>query len=149
MALISINDPGVFADVYQYHHLEDEQMNLDMEKRALHTFSQWYYNNNDTLDFTPYMDDHRKAAKLLLSFITLHQKKADKYNLCVKHFANKVCKIEGRLINAKVMQRIFNHNMHVWMAIQGTGAENSYWGSEKPKPPLTPGKCKLPILPLS
>jgi hypothetical protein len=39
MALISINDPGVFADVYWYHHLEDEQMSLDMEKRALCIFS--------------------------------------------------------------------------------------------------------------
>jgi hypothetical protein len=39
MALISINDSGVFADVYQYCHLEDEQMSLDIEKKALHTFS--------------------------------------------------------------------------------------------------------------
>jgi hypothetical protein len=32
MALISINDPGVFADVYRYRHLEDEQVALDVEK---------------------------------------------------------------------------------------------------------------------
>jgi hypothetical protein len=32
MALISINDLGVFTDVYRYRHLEDEQVALDMEK---------------------------------------------------------------------------------------------------------------------
>jgi hypothetical protein len=90
MALISINDPGVFADIYRYRHLEDEQGALDVEKRGLRTFSQWYHNNNDTLDFLPHNQDHHEASTLLLSFIALHQKKADKYNLRVKRFANKV-----------------------------------------------------------
>jgi hypothetical protein len=72
MALISINDPGVFADIYQHCHLEDEQMSLDTKKHVLHTFSQWYHDNNDTLDFIPHNNDHREAATLLLSFITLY-----------------------------------------------------------------------------
>jgi hypothetical protein len=113
MALISINNPGVFADIYQYCHLEDKQMSLDTEKHGLRTFSQWYHDNNDTLNFIPHNNDHCKAAMLLLSFITLYQKKADKYNLCVKRFANKVQEIEDRLVNAWVMQRIFDHNRHV------------------------------------
>jgi hypothetical protein len=70
-------------------------MSLDAEKWVLYTFSQWYYNNNNTLNFTPYTDDYCKAAKLLLLFITLYQKKADKYNLYVKCFTDKVYKIEG------------------------------------------------------
>jgi hypothetical protein len=126
MALISINDPGVYADVYRYRHLEDEQVALDVEKRGLRTFSQWYHDNNDTLDFLPHNQDHREASTLLLSFIALHQKKADEYNLRVKRFANKVREVEDRLVNARVMQRIFDHNRHVWAAIQGSGAEDTY-----------------------
>jgi hypothetical protein len=113
MALISINDPGVFTDVYRYRHLEDEQMALDVEKRGLRTFSQWYHNNNDTLDFLPHNNDHREASTLLLSFILLYQKKADKYNLRVKRFANKVQEVEDRLVDTWVMQRIFDHNCHI------------------------------------
>jgi hypothetical protein len=104
MALISINDPGVFADVYRCRHLENEQMVLDAEKWGLCTFSQWYHNNNNTMDFLPHNNDHREAATLLLSFISLHQKKADEYNLCVKCFANKVWEVKDRLVNAQVMQ---------------------------------------------
>jgi hypothetical protein len=149
MALISINNLGVFVDVYRYRHLEDEQMVLDTEKQGLRTFSQWYHNNNDTMDFLPHNNDHREACTLLLSFILLHQKKADEYNLQVKCFANKVREIEDQLVNARVMQWIFDHNRHVWTAIQGSGAEDSYWGPGKPIPPLTKGARELPVLPPS
>jgi hypothetical protein len=81
-------------DVYYYHHLKDKQMSLDVKKWALCTFSQWYYDNNNTLDFTPHNNNHHKASQLLLSFIALHQKKADEYNLHVKCFTDKVHKIE-------------------------------------------------------
>jgi hypothetical protein len=64
-------------------------MVLDAEKRGLRTFSQWYHNNNDTMDFLPHNNNHREASTLLLSFISLHQKKADEYNLQVKRFANR------------------------------------------------------------
>jgi hypothetical protein len=60
-----------------------------------------------------------------------------------------VREVEDRLVNAWVMQRIFDHNRHVWAAIQGSGAEDSYWGPGKPIPPLTKGARELPVLPPS
>jgi hypothetical protein len=50
----------------------------------------------------------------------------DEYNLAVKCFIDKVRKIEGWLVEAKIMQWIFDHDMHVWLAIQGSGAEEHY-----------------------
>src|SRR5947208_9693925 len=149
MALISINDPGVFADVYCYRHLEDKQRSLDTTKQGLRSFRRWYEDNNDTLDFIPHTDDHREACHLLMSFKAHYQKEADVYDLQVKRFANEVTEIEDRLVDAHVMQRIFDHNAHVWTAIQGSGAEDYWWGPGKPKPPLMPGKATLPILPAS
>jgi hypothetical protein len=46
------------------------------------------------MDFLPHNNDHHEATTLLLSFISLRQKKADKYNLHVKCFANKVKEVE-------------------------------------------------------
>jgi hypothetical protein len=60
-----------------------------------------------------------------------------------------VREVEDRLVDARVMQRIFDHNRHVWAAIQGSGAEDSYWGLGKPVPPLTKGAKELLVLPPS
>jgi hypothetical protein len=103
MALISINDPGVFADVYRYHHLEDKQRILDTKKYALQSFHRWYKDNNNTIDFIPHNDDHQKACSLLLLFNTHYQKEADAYNLEVKRFTNEVKEIEDQLVDAQVM----------------------------------------------
>jgi hypothetical protein len=113
MALISINDPGVFADVYHYRHLEDKQRILDTKKCGLQSFHRWYEDNNDTLDFMPHTNDHQEACSLLMSFNVHYQKEADNYNLEVKRFINEIQEVEDRLVNAQVMQRIFNHNRHV------------------------------------
>ena len=118
MSLISINDPGVFADVYRYRHLVDQQRILDIRKRGLRSFHTWYNDNRDTLDFVSHNQDHTEASKLLLSFHAHYKKEADQYNLDVKRFGNLVQEIEGRLVDARVMQYINAHNFHVWKAIE-------------------------------
>ena len=127
----------------------EEQRILDNTKHMLHTFNRWYRDNNDTLDFTPHNDDHCEACKLLLSFGEHYKNEAEKYNLEVRRFADRVKEIENWLVDSKTMQKIFNHNEHVWAAIQGSEAENYFWGPGKPKPPLTPRMRELPILPCS
>jgi hypothetical protein len=97
----------------------------------------------------PHTNDHREACHLLMSFKNHYQKEANIYELEVKRFANQIAEIEDRLVDAHVMQRIFDHNSHVWTAIQGSGAEDYWWGVRKPKPPFTPGRHELPILPPS
>ena len=134
MSLISINNPGVFADIYHYCHLVDQQHILDARKRGLQSFHTCYNNNCDTLDFMSHNLKHTKASNLLLSFHAHYKKEADTYNLDVKHFSNLVQEIKGHLINARVMQCIHAHNFHVWKAIEGSGAKETYWGPLVPKP---------------
>ena len=146
MSLISINDPGVFTDVYCYCHLVDQQYILDVRKRGLRSFHTWYNDNRDTLDFVLHNQDHTEASKLLLSFHAHYKKEADKYNLDVKHFGNLVQEIKGHLVDARVMQHIHAHNFHVWKAIEGSGAKETYWGLHVPKPCFDKNK-QCPILP--